>query len=59
MYQKTNSHSFNYLLYYWDVQKKEVSVKPPDVNESYEIYEEGLNAMKRNEFFCCPKIFRS
>lgn len=37
--------------------KKEVIVKPPNVEQSYKIYEEGLNAMKKNDFFFAAKKF--
>ena len=48
MYQKLIVALF-YLLILSGCSKEEVSVKPPDINQSYKIYEEGLNAMKRNE----------
>ena len=56
MYQKLIVILF-YSLVLLGCSKEEVSVKPPDVNESYKIYEEGLNAMKRNEFFFAAKKF--
>ncbi len=37
--------------------KKEVIVKPPNVEQSYKIYEEGLSAMKKNDFFFAAKKF--
>ena len=37
--------------------KKEAIVKPPNVEQSYKIYEEGLNAMKKNDFFFAAKKF--
>ena len=54
---KINSHSFLFISIIGMFKKEEISVKPPDVNESYKIYEEGLNAMKRNEFFFAAKKF--
>ena len=56
MYQKLIVILF-YSLVLLGCSKEEVSVKPPDVDESYKIYEEGLNAMKRNEFFFAAKKF--
>ncbi len=56
MYQKLLVILF-YLLVLLGCSKEEVSVKPPDINQSYEIYEEGLNAMKRNEFFYAAQKF--
>ena len=45
------------LLVLTACSKKEVIVKPPNVDQSYKIYEEGLNAMKRNDFFFAAKKF--
>lgn len=56
MYQKLIVALF-YLLILSGCSKEEVSVKPPDINQSYKIYEEGLNAMKRNEFFFAAQKF--
>ena len=56
MYQKLIVALF-YLLILSGCSKEEVSVKPPDINESYKIYEEGLNAMQRNEFFFAAQKF--
>ena len=56
MYQKLLVILF-YLLVLLGCSKEEVSVKPPDINQSYKIYEEGLNAMKRNEFFYAARKF--
>ena len=56
MYQKLIVALF-YLLILSGCSKEEVSVKPPDINQSYKIYEEGLNAMKRNDFFFAAKKF--
>ena len=56
MYQKLIVVLFC-LLILSGCSKEEVSVKPPDINESYKIYEEGLNAMQRNEFFFAAQKF--
>ena len=56
MYQKFIIILFS-LLVLLGCSKEEVSVKPLNINQSYKIYEEGLNAMKRNEFFYAAKKF--
>ena len=56
MYQKLIVALF-YLLILSGCSKEEVSVKPPDINQSYKIYEEGLNAMKKNDFFFAAQKF--
>ena len=56
MYQKLIVALF-YLLVLLGCSKEEVSVKPPDINQSYKIYEEGLDAMKNNNFFYAAKKF--
>ena len=56
MYQKITIILF-YFLVLLGCAKEEVSVKPPDINQSYKIYEEGLNAMKKNEFFYAAQKF--
>ena len=56
MYQKLIIVLFC-LLVLLGCSKEEVSVKPLNINQSYKIYEEGLNAMKRNEFFYAAKKF--
>lgn len=38
-------------------KKEELTFKPPDQNESYKIYKEGLDAMDRNDFFFAAKKF--
>ena len=56
MYQKIIIIFFCFVVLL-QCSKKELSVKPPDIGQSYKIYEEGLNAMKNYEFFYAAKKF--
>ena len=58
MYQNTINHSFLFISII-GMFKRGGICKAPDVNESYVLYEEGLNAMKGEYFFAAKKIFRS
>ena len=57
MYQKLLLILFLFLFITSCAKKDEVSVKPPDEKESYNIYKEGLEAMNKGEFFLQLKNF--
>ena len=52
MYQK---NIFNFFLFFFVTEcakkKDNLSNDPPDINKSYSIYKEGLDAMNNREFF--------
>ena len=51
MYQRLFSIFIIFLIVLGCSKKDELSVKPPDENEAYEIYKEGLDAMNNGDFF--------
>ena len=57
MYQKLLLILFLFLFITSCAKKDEVSVKPPDEKESYNIYKEGLVAMNKGEFFFAAQKF--
>ncbi len=57
MYQKLLLILFLFLFITSCAKKDEVSVKPPDEKESYNIYKEGLEAMNKGEFFFAAQKF--
>ena len=57
MYQKIFLIIFTFLFISECSKKEELTFKPPDQNESYKIYKEGLDAMDRNDFFFAAKKF--
>ena len=57
MYQKIFFIIFIFLFISECSKKEELTFKPPDQNESYKIYKEGLDAMDRNDFFFAAKKF--
>ena len=57
MYQKIFLILFLILFLSECSKKEELSNKPPDVKESYKIYSEGLDAMRKGDFFFAAKKF--
>ena len=57
MYQKLFLIFFILLFITECSKQKEISVKPPDEKESYKIYNEGLDAMNKREFFFAAQKF--
>ena len=57
MYRKTFLIFFLFIFLTECSKKEVISNKPPDEKESYKIYEEGLEAMNRGEFFFAAKKF--
>jgi len=57
MYQKLLLILLLFLFITSCTKKDEVSVKPPDEKESYNIYKEGLEAMNKGEFFFAAQKF--
>ena len=57
MYQRLFSIFIIFLIVLGCSKKDELSVKPPDENEAYEIYKEGLDAMNNGDFFFAAKKF--
>ena len=48
---------YNFFNCFGLFKKDELSVKPPDENEAYQIYKEGLDAMNNGDFFFAAKKF--
>ncbi len=57
MYQKIFLIFFLILFLTDCSKKKEISTKPPDEEQSYKIYEEGLDAMNKGEYFFAAQKF--
>ena len=57
MYQKIFLIIFVFLFISYCSKKEELSNKPPDLNQSYEIYKEGLDAMNNGDFFFAANKF--
>lgn len=57
MYQKFFIIVFLLLLTTECKKKDEISIKPPDEQKSYELYEEAINAMNEGEFFFAANKF--
>ena len=57
MYQKLFLIFFLFIFITECSKKEVISSKPPDDKESYKIYEEGLEAMNRGEFFFAANKF--
>ena len=57
MYQKLFLIFFLFIFITECAKKEVISNKPPDDKESYKIYEEGLEAMNRGEFFFAANKF--
>ena len=57
MYQKIFLIIFVFLFISDCSKKEELSNKPPDLNQSYKIYKEGLDAMDSGDFFFAAKKF--
>ena len=57
MYQKIFLIIFVFLFISDCSKKEELSNKPPDLNQSYEIYKEGLDAMDNGDFFFAANKF--
>ena len=57
MYQKLTQTLFILFILLSCSKKEELSIKPPDEDKAYEIYEEGLTSMKKEDFFYAAKKF--
>ena len=57
MYQKIFLIIFVFLFISDCSKKEELSNKPPDLNQSYQIYKEGLDAMDSGDFFFAANKF--
>ena len=57
MYQKLTQTLFILFILLSCSKKEELSIKPPDADKAYEIYEEGLTSMKKGDFFYAAKKF--
>ncbi len=57
MYQKLFLIFFLIIFLSECSKKEELSNKPPDIKESYKIYNEGLDAMRKGDFFYAAKKF--
>ena len=57
MYQKLTQTLLILFILLSCSKKEELSIKPPDADKAYEIYEEGLTSMKKGDFFTQQKNF--
>ena len=57
MYQKLTQTLLILFILLSCSKKEELSIKPPDADKAYEIYEEGLTSMKKEIFLRSKKIF--
>ena len=57
MYQKLTQTLLILFILLSCSKKEELSIKPPDADKAYEIYEEGLTSMKKGDFFYAAKKF--
>ena len=57
MYQKLTKTLLILFILLSCSKKEELSIKPPDADKAYEIYEEGLTSMKKGDFFYAAKKF--
>ena len=57
MYRKIILVLFSIFFLTECAKKEEVSIKPPNEEEAYKIYEEALNAMNIGEFYFAAEKF--